>query len=714
MAEAEAGSFRSMFERGKAWRHAARTRGQTPSRALRWLLLILAGLACGVPAAWAAAAPPRDVFASGIVESLESTIASLMQHLQPVLAAAPGLRADLAQFFGRLADPAQGPAGPWIWRSAVALAAALIAIFWVPGWVDRLCHRFSGPDRQPGAQMAGKLISDLCGILALIAAFSVAKALWFADGSTRAAFTVALLGGFVHWRLMMLPVDILLRRRRPGARLVETGDAHAAEMHRLAAWLLGFVAFSKAILRAFLGVSMPLLAVQFLALVVGVVDAGLAFYLVGRLHRTLRAGSAGPPASRLARLWYPLALLYVLAAAMAWLLGAVLMDFAVYWALLAMGAVVLGSLILHSIVKVVLARSAGTGVDAAMGATARWHRVIRHCVAVLLWVAATVLIVEIWIEPLAPVLPMAEWRAFRGSIISAAVTIYIAYVLWQVVFIHTETTTLPSPGQMQLDENGGPPPIASRLQTMLPALRIFMLTTIATVAALIALSDLGVNTTSLIAGASIFGLAISFGSQSLVHDIVSGIFFMADDAFRIGEYIDTGKAKGTVEGMSVRSLRLRHQNGQIHVIPFGQIQQVTNFSRDWTTVKFNLRLQFDTDIEKVRKTVKQIGAEMMQEPELAAELLEPLKLQGVTEIDPQGLVVRLKFTARPVQPTLLQREALKRITLRFREKGIEFANSNVMLQTVTVPASAEETAKPSGPKAADAVTTADIVRLPGS
>ena len=106
------------------------------------------------------------------------------------------------------------------------------------------------------------------------------------------------------------------------------------------------------------------------------------------------------------------------------------------------------------------------------------------------------------------------------------------------------------------------------------------------------------------------------------------------------------------------------------------------------------------DLEMVRKTVKQIGVEMMKEPEFATELLQPLKLQGVTEIDPLGLVVRLKFTARPIQPTIIQREALKRITNRFREKGIEFANSNMMIQTVSVPATAEDVPKPSGTAAA--------------
>jgi small-conductance mechanosensitive channel len=136
-----------------------------------------------------------------------------------------------------------------------------------------------------------------------------------------------------------------------------------------------------------------------------------------------------------------------------------------------------------------------------------------------------------------------------------------------------------------------------------------------------------------------------------------------------------------VERISLRSVRLRHQNGQIHTIPFGQLTSITNFSRDWQTVKFNLRLARDADIEKVRKTVKQLGQEMQKDPELAKELLQPLKLQGVAEIADNALVVRLKFTVRPLKPTWVQREALKRLYKVFREKGIEFASGAITVQT---------------------------------
>ncbi len=685
------------------------------------LLPLIVLLICQAPSALAAtdsgrAGAARQVFSSGPAEAVAATAIDIMDRLGPILSEAPRLGPDLRQFVNRIVDPAQGPTGPWMLQSLVALVAALAAFLLVPAWVQRVCHGFFSRSDRQGPQMVSTLVGDLCGVAVQIAIFSAAKTLWFVDDSARAALTVSLLAGFVHWRLTMLPVDVLLRHRQPGARLVEAGDIHAAEMHRLAAWLLAFFAFSRALLRAFLRANVPLPAVQFMALGVGIVDGGLAFYLVGRLHRTLRATPTTAAAESSQRsiashLWYPVALVYVLALTLAWLWGVIVVDLALTWALVSTGGVVLGALVLHSILKASLLRSAASAAAAGeTSRTARWHRLIRHCFGVLLWLAAAVLIAEIWIEPLSQVLPVTEWEALRRPVASAAVTIYVAYVLWHVVSIHTETAPVAS-GPLQSDENGGVPPIATRLQTMLPVLRIFVLVSIATVAALIALSDLGVNTTSLIAGASIFGLAISFGSQSLVHDIVSGIFFMADDAFRIGEYIDTGKAKGTVESMSVRSLRLRHQNGQIHVIPFGQIQQVTNFSRDWTTVKFNLRLQINTDIDKVRKTVKQIGAEMMQDPEFAAELLQPLKMQGVSEIDPLGLVVRLKFTARPGQPTLLQREALKRITQRFREKGIEFASSNMMIQTVTVPASAEDVPKPPvAPAAAPAAQVSEIPR----
>src|SRR5262249_29118923 len=163
------------------------------------------------------------------------------------------------------------------------------------------------------------------------------------------------------------------------------------------------------------------------------------------------------------------------------------------------------------------------------------------------------------------------------------------------------------------------------------------------------------------------------GSQSLVRDIVSGVFFLAEDSFRIGEYVDCRKVKGTVEGFSVRSLKLRHQNGQLHIVPFGQVGHITNFSRDWTVVKFSLAFANGTDVELLRKTVKKIGLDMMEEPTFKPILLQPLKMQGVVDIKDNSVIVRFKFMARPKNPSQIQRTAIRRIYDTLPGLGIKFA-----------------------------------------
>lgn len=271
-----------------------------------------------------------------------------------------------------------------------------------------------------------------------------------------------------------------------------------------------------------------------------------------------------------------------------------------------------------------------------------------------------------------------DWEPHERAIKLAAVTTFLIYTLWRFVKFRMDRyiadNPLPSAGfGGDAADNGDLPPAASRLRTIMPVLRVTAGVAILILGGLLVLSELGINITPLIAGASVLGLAVSFGSQSLVRDIVSGIFFLAEDSFRVGEYIDASKVKGTVEGFSIRSIRLRHQNGQLHIVPFGQLLHVTNFSRDWTTVKFNLAFTINTDVELLRKTVKKIGLEMMSEPQFQKELLQPLKMQGIVDIKDASLIVRFKFTARPKNPSLIQRTAIRRMFEALPKLGIEFA-----------------------------------------
>jgi moderate conductance mechanosensitive channel len=278
---------------------------------------------------------------------------------------------------------------------------------------------------------------------------------------------------------------------------------------------------------------------------------------------------------------------------------------------------------------------------------------------------------------------------------AALATLLIAYVAWVLCRLtidrHLQAVSV-GPKLPGSDDDSEAAP-GSRLQTMLPLLRAAFGIVIAVIAALIVLSRLGLDTAPLIAGAGVFGLAISFGSQSLVRDIVSGIFFIADDAFRVGEYVETtSHQRGTVEGMTIRSLRLRHQNGQLHTIPFGSLGAVTNYSRDWTTVKFNLRLSRDTDVEVLRRTVKKLGQELTQDEEMAAQVIEPLKLQGIAEVADNALIVRLKFTALPANSSWVQRTYLRHLYERLPAANIAFANAVVSVQSLAPPADNTEPA----------------------
>ena len=174
-----------------------------------------------------------------------------------------------------------------------------------------------------------------------------------------------------------------------------------------------------------------------------------------------------------------------------------------------------------------------------------------------------------------------------------------------------------------------------------------LLVVLTVMAVLMALSALGVEVGPLIAGAGVVGVAIGFGSQTLVKDVISGVFFLLDDAFRVGEYIESGSIRGTVEGFSLRSIKLRHHRGYLHTVPFGSLDKITNYSRDWVIDKVTLGLTYDTDLDKVKRIIKQIGKELLADPELAPNIIDTLKMQGVEEYGDFAIKIRLKLTCKP-------------------------------------------------------------------
>ena len=297
---------------------------------------------------------------------------------------------------------------------------------------------------------------------------------------------------------------------------------------------------------------------------------------------------------------------------------------------------------------------------------------IRNLMGILITCALFFWVMNLW------GLDLPLGRSVVQSASSIFATLLIAYVVWEIcrtIIDRKLEENHPQSGQDQEEkEEGGE---GSRKGTLLTLLRKVILTLIGVTVILITLSAVGINIGPLLAGAGILGIAVGFGSQTLVRDILSGVFFLMDDAFRVGDYIETAGTKGMVEHISMRSLRLRHPRGMIYTIPFGDMGSVQNFSRDYIITKLDVRVRYDADIEKIRKIVKNISKELEKDPETGPLLLSKIKSQGVREMDDSAMILRVKYKTKPGDQFVIRREVYRRIQERFTAQGIEFAHRNV-------------------------------------
>jgi small-conductance mechanosensitive channel len=294
---------------------------------------------------------------------------------------------------------------------------------------------------------------------------------------------------------------------------------------------------------------------------------------------------------------------------------------------------------------------------------------------------------------------------FSHALFNILVTTLVAYVAWQLAETVLERSLAGDEAGASLAHNG-------RARTLKPLLRKFILAVLVVVWVMIALSAVGIDIGPLLAGAGVVGIALGFGAQTLVRDVVSGIFFLLDDAFRVGEYIEAGSLKGTIEGISIRSLRVRHHRGALHSIPYGELKSLTNHSRDWVIVKLEFLVTYDTDVEQVRKLIKRIGQEMLEDPELGPNLIETLKSQGINQLADHGLLVRAKFTAKPGEQFVIRREALQRIKRAFDAAGIKFAYPTVTIHASSAAAAPDEAALQAAAKMALRAAPANDVPMP--
>jgi len=212
---------------------------------------------------------------------------------------------------------------------------------------------------------------------------------------------------------------------------------------------------------------------------------------------------------------------------------------------------------------------------------------------------------------------------------------------------------------------------SARVRTLLPMLRTILMITLVIAIGIIILTEIGVNVAPLIAGAGVVGIAIGFGSQTLVRDVITGAFLLFEDAMAVGDVVQVSGLSGVVEQMSIRSIKLRALDGSLHIIPFSAVTTVTNMTRDFAFAVMDVSVAYGEDTDRVTEVLKTVAAEMREDAKWRPTIRDDLDIMGVERLADSGVVIRVRLKTEPSQRWSVSRELNRRIKRRFDELGIE-------------------------------------------
>jgi small conductance mechanosensitive channel len=239
----------------------------------------------------------------------------------------------------------------------------------------------------------------------------------------------------------------------------------------------------------------------------------------------------------------------------------------------------------------------------------------------------------------------------------------IALVLWEICASAIERYL------SGIDASGSPR--RTRVRTLLPLLRTAMLTVIVVLTSLIVLSHIGVDITPLLAGAGVVGLAIGFGSQALVKDIITGLFILLEDQIAVGDIVDVGKDhSGVVEAITIRTIRLRDQAGSVHAIPFSEVTTVKNMTRDFAYAVARVTISYNEDIDRVVDILREVSAQLMADETLSALILDPFDYLGVDALDATSVVLLVRIRTLASKQWVVGRAFNRLVKIAFDKHGI--------------------------------------------
>jgi len=213
--------------------------------------------------------------------------------------------------------------------------------------------------------------------------------------------------------------------------------------------------------------------------------------------------------------------------------------------------------------------------------------------------------------------------------------------------------------------------IEKRVQTVGNLLKKVIFVSIWLVAAMMVIKELGFDVKPILAGAGIIGLAVSFGAQNLVRDIISGLFIIIENQIRVGDVAIINGTGGLVEAINLRTTVLRGLDGTVHIFPNGTINTLSNMTHEYSYYVFDIGVAYKEDVDRVMEILKEIGNEIMQDEYYRSLIIEPLEIWGVDKFADSAVIIKARIKTLPIKQWEVGREINRRIKKRFDEEGIE-------------------------------------------
>jgi len=646
-----------------------------------------AGAEAAAPAG-AAGEPGPDTVAATVVDELTTELRRRSDGLLDIMDDALRSTEQLPVFYAWLGQQVADPSQRTVWLGVLGIlfvifAAGLIARANVLRW-----RPVPDPER-PRQSGLGRFAVELAA--AVVFGGLTLGMLWIANRLTgvyaidlEAVANAALgLGGLLFLAMLWgATVRLLFGERLTTVRLVQAGD-ETARLCRNGLLLIGRLGFiGLGVLHALESLGLPNSVFAFLVHLLYLVVAGIAVVLILRLQsivataiRDVCEHAEGPfarfvPARFLAGTWHVFAVLLVLLHYLVWALkvpgGLVFLSRAT--------VVTIAILVVARLTVLWIDRLFESGVpltaeseDLLPGVQERADRYARPAQFLLragVMVLAALAILTAWN------IGVVDWLRSDTGTATIGLGARLALIVGLTILAF-ELTSLVANRISNAKDESGKLAYSNRARTLTSILKNVGYVIFGMAGIFTALSHLGVEAAPLLAGAGVVGLAIGFGSQALVKDLITGLFILLGDTIRVGDVVDIGGKAGVVETMSMRTINLRSYDGSVHTIPYGSVDVVTNLTKEFSFAVLDVGIAYRENTDEVIRVLREIDDRMRKEWPYRRLILEPLDIAGVEQLADSAVVIRMRSKTRPGEQWGIKREFLRRIKLRFDELGIE-------------------------------------------